>query len=122
MRILVANSPKLMRQVVLAALVDQPGIEVVGEVSDEKDILNQFHATLPDLLVIGLEEGDERPAICDRVLREHPDLRIIAVASRKDRTLYYWASFDIHCADIEPSAAGILSAVHHGTDYARRPS
>ena len=33
-RILVANRPKLMRDVVLATLSDQPGIEIVGEVSD----------------------------------------------------------------------------------------
>src|SRR5215469_4348444 len=54
-RILVANSPKLMRDVILAALVDQPGIEIVGEVSDEAEIVRQVQATLPDLLVIALE-------------------------------------------------------------------
>jgi chemotaxis response regulator CheB len=121
-RILVANRPRLMREVILSALVDQPGIEIVGEVSDENEILVQVRDTLPDLLVIALEEGDERPEICDIVLREYPALRIIAVASCKDRTLYYWASLDIHCADVEPSASGFLSAVHHGTDTVRRPS
>lgn len=121
-RILVANRPKLMREVIVAALADQPGIEIVGEVSDEAEILKQVHATLPDLLVIALDENEQRPAICDRVLREHPELRIIAVASRKDRTLYFWASFDIHCADIESSAAGILNAVHDTPESARRPS
>jgi chemotaxis response regulator CheB len=121
-RILVANRPKLMREVILAALADQPGIEIVGEVSDEAEILNQVHATLPDLLVIALDESEQRPAICDRVLREHPEVRIIAVASRKDRTVYFWASFDIHRADIESSAAGILGAVHYTADSGRWPS
>jgi DNA-binding NarL/FixJ family response regulator len=121
-RVLVANRPKLMREVILAALADQPGIEIVGEVSDEKEILAQVHATVPDLLVIALDESEQRPEICDRVLREHPELRIVAVASRKDRTLYYWASFDIHCADIESSAAGILSVVHSIPESGRRPS
>jgi|SRR6516164_1604931 DNA-binding NarL/FixJ family response regulator len=111
-RILVANRPKLMREVVLAALAGQPGIDIVGEVSDESEILDQVRAKLPDLLVIALDESEQRPAICDRVLRVHPDLRVIAVASRKDRTLCFWASFDIHCADIESSTAGILNAVH----------
>jgi chemotaxis response regulator CheB len=110
-RVLVANKPKLMREVILATFADQPGIEVVGEVSDESEILNEVHATLPDLLVIALDEDEERPAICDRVLREFPGVRIIAVASRKDRTLCFWASFDIHCQDIEASAAGILGAI-----------
>src|SRR5262249_36369479 len=104
------------------ALVDQPGIEIVGEVSEEKDILPQVQATFPDLLVIALDEGEQQPAICERVLREHPELRIIAVASRKDRTLYFWASFDIHCADIEPSTSGILGAVHNPSVAMRRPS
>ena len=121
-RILVANSPKLMRDVVLAALADQPGIEIVGEVSDEAEIAQQVQTTLPDLLVIALEQSERRPAICDRILREHPELRIIAVASREDRTLYFWASFDIHCADIESSTAGILEAVHYTLESGRRPS
>jgi DNA-binding NarL/FixJ family response regulator len=110
-RILVANRPRLMREVILAALAGQPGIEIVGEVSEETEILDQVRATIPDLLVIALDENEQQPAICDRVLRDYPELRIIAVASRKDRTLYFWASFDIHCEDIESSAAGILSAV-----------
>ena len=121
-RILVANSPKLMRDVVLAALADQPGIEIVGEVSDEAEIAQQVQTTLPDLLVIALDQSERRPAICDRILREHPELRIIAVASREDRTLYFWASFDIHCADIESSTAGILEAVHYTAGSGTRPS
>jgi DNA-binding NarL/FixJ family response regulator len=111
-----------MREVIMAALRDQPEIEIVGEVSDECDILEQVRATVPDLLVIALDESEVRPAICDRVLREYPQLRVIAVASRKDRTLYYWASFDIHCADIESSAAGILGAVQNTAESAAKPA
>ncbi len=110
-RILVANRPKLMREVVLATLSDQAGIEIVGEVSDETQILPQVQATLPDLLVIGLDEPEHRPTICDLVLREYPAVRILAIASRKDRTICYWASFDIHSDDIEASTDGILNAV-----------
>lgn len=120
-RVLMANRPKLMREVILAALADQPGVEIVGEVSDESEILRQVQATLPDLLVIALDENELRPPICDRLLREHPELRIIAVAPRKDRTLYFWASFDIHCADIETSLAGIMSVVHHPAESERTP-
>ena len=112
-RILVANRPKLMRDVVLATLSDQPGIEIVGEVSDETQILGQVQATLPDLLVIGLDEPEQRPAICDLVLRDHPGLRILAIASRRDRSICYWASFDIHSDDVEASTDGILSAVRN---------
>ena len=112
-RILVANRPKLMRDVVLATLSDQPGIEIVGEVSDETQILRQVQATLPDLLVIGLDEPEQRPAICDLVLRDHPGLRVLAIASRRDRSICYWASFSIHSDDVEASTDGILSAVRN---------
>jgi len=61
-RILVANRPKLMRDVVLATLADQPGIEIVGEVSDEAEILKQVRDTRPDLLVIALDETEQRPS------------------------------------------------------------
>jgi DNA-binding NarL/FixJ family response regulator len=119
-RVLVANRPKLMREVIFTLLADQPGIEIVGEVCDEADILNQVRLKLPDLLVVALDETEQRPSICDRVLRENPELRVLAVAARKDRTLCYWASFDIHCVDIESSTAGILSAVHNTIEYGRR--
>jgi chemotaxis response regulator CheB len=113
MRILVANTPRLMREVVVATLSDQPDIEIVGEVSDEAEILTRVKATLPDLVVVALDETESRPQICDRVLREHPDVRVIAVASRKDRTICYWASFDIHSNDIEASPQGFLRAVRN---------
>lgn len=121
-RILVANRPKLMREVIVATLAGQPGIEIVGEVSEEAQILNEVQATLPDLLVIALDETESRPAICDQVLREHPELRIIAVASRKDRTICYWASFDIHSNDVEASADGILSAVRNVPSFIGKPA
>jgi DNA-binding NarL/FixJ family response regulator len=110
-RVLVANRPKLMRELILATLADEPGIEIVGEVSDEAEIPNRVHQSLPDLLVIALDEPGKRPEICDAVLREHPQVRIIAVASDQNRSTGYWASFDIHSDDIEPSTAGILNAV-----------
>jgi chemotaxis response regulator CheB len=110
-RILVANRPRLMRELILATLADQPDIEIVGEVSDDAEIPELVHKTLPDWLVIALDESGERPSLCDRVLREHPEVRIIAVASGENRTVGYWASIDIHSNDIEPSEEGILSAV-----------
>ncbi len=118
-RILVANTPKLMREVVVATLANQPDIEIVGEVSEESEIFPRVQATLPDLLVIGLDETGARPQICDRVLREFPGVRVIAVASRKDRTISYWASFDIHSNDIEASPEGILSEVRNSSRSGR---
>lgn len=110
-RVLVANRPRLMRELILATLADQPGIEIVGEVSDDAEIADRVSQTAPDLVVIALDEPGKRPYICDTILRQHPELRILAVASQQNRSICYWASFDIHSDDIEPSEAGILNAV-----------
>jgi DNA-binding NarL/FixJ family response regulator len=114
-RVLVANRPRLMRELILETLADQPGIEVVGEVTDEVEIPDRVHQTLPDFLVIALDEPGRRPDICETILRAHPEVRILAVAPGQNRTICYWASFDIHSDDIEPSEAGILNALRNIT-------
>ena len=114
-RILVANRPKLMRELMLATLSDEPGIEIVGEVSDESEIHQRVRQTSPDVLVIALDEPAKRPDICDTLLRDQPGLRIIAVASQQNCSVFYWASFDIHSSQIEPSEQGILNAVRNIT-------
>lgn len=121
-RVLVANRPKIMRELILETLAEQPDVEIVGEVSDDNEILGQVQQTSPDLLVIALEQPGRQPRICETVLREHPGLRIIAVASGQNRTVYYWASFDIHSNDIEPSEEGFLAAVRSITASVGRVS
>jgi len=114
-RILVANRPRLMRELLLATLGDRPNIEIVGEVSSDAEIPAFVKRTAPDVLVISLDELGQRPRICDTVLRTNPDLRIVAVATEHNRSVCYWASLqlDIHSSDIEPSEEGLLSVVRH---------
>jgi chemotaxis response regulator CheB len=110
-RVLVANRPRLMRELILTTFADQPDIEIVGEVGDESEISESIKRTLPDFVVIALDHPGTRPAICDELLREHPEVRVIAVAPEKNFVVYYWASLNIHSNDIEASEEGILSAM-----------
>ena len=71
-RVLVANHPRLMREIVLTTFADQPDIEIVGEVADESDISASVKKTLPNVVVIALDQPGVRPRICDELLREHP--------------------------------------------------
>ena len=114
-RILLANRPRLMRELLLATLADRPNIEIVGEVGSEAEIAASVKRTAPDVLVISLDELGKRPRICDTVLRTNPDLRIVAVASEHNRSVCYWASLqlDIHSSDIEPSEEGLLGVMRH---------
>jgi len=110
-RILVANTPRLMRDAVVATFAGQPDIEIVGEVAEAHEILAKIRATVPDILVVDLDDTERRPAICDQVLGEYPALSVIAVASRKDLTICYWSASQIHSQEIEASPEGLLDAV-----------
>src|SRR5712664_4378424 len=110
-RVLVANRPRLMRELILTTFADQPDIEIVGEVGEESEISESIQRTLPNFVVIALDDPGRRPAICDELLREHPDVRVIAVATEKNFVVYYWASLNIHSNDIEASEEGILSVM-----------
>src|ERR1700682_6223676 len=110
-RILVANRPKLMRELLLGTLADQPWSEIVGGVFDDSENFHRVQRITPDLLVMATDEPGKRPLICDSLLQQHPELRIIAVAPHKNYSVFYWATLDIHSDDIEPSEQGILSAV-----------
>jgi len=110
-RVLVANRPRLMRELILTTFADQPDIEIVGEVGEESEISESVKRTLPNFVVIALDHPGKRPAICDALLREHPEVRVIAVAPEKNSIVYYWASLNIHSNDIEASEEGILNAM-----------
>ncbi len=110
-RVLVANRPRLMRELILTTFADQPDIEIVGEVTEESEISENIKKTLPNFVVIALDHPSRRPRLCDELLREHPEVRVIAVAPEKNSIVYYWASLDIHCDNIEASEEGILNAM-----------
>ena len=110
-RVLVANRPRLMRETILATFADQPDIEIVGEVEDESEIFESVKRTSPNFVVIALDNPEERPPICDALLREHPEVRVIAVAPAKNYVVYYWASLDIHSTSVEASEEGVLGAL-----------
>ena len=51
------------------------------------------------------------PGALALLAREHPEVRVIAVAPEKNFVVYYWASLNIHSNDIEASEQGILSVM-----------
>lgn len=114
-RVLVANRPRLLPELILSTFADQTDIEIVGELSDESEIFASVDKTSPNFVVIGLDQSGRRPAICDELLREHPEIRVIAVAPERNYIVYYWASVDIHSSNVEASEEGILSTLRSAT-------
>jgi DNA-binding NarL/FixJ family response regulator len=110
-RVLVANRPRLMRELVLAVIADQPDIEVIGEVEDENQLVEMIEDAEPDILILTLDDADKRIAQCGFLLGRYPQMKIIALAPEKNRGLFYWATVDVRTKPLESSEAGLLSAL-----------
>ena len=108
-KVLVANRPRLMRELVMATISEQPDIEVVGVIEDEASIAGVVEQSRPDVLIIALDRSGDRPHICDQLLDRFPHLGILALAPERNNSMYYWASLDIRSNKVETSEDGILS-------------
>jgi len=114
-RVLVANRPRLMRDLVMATITDQPDIEILGEVENESDIRSAIQRTQPDCLIIALDRPNERPLLCDALLREYPEMKILAVSPSDTSNMFFWASFNIHEHLVEASEQGVLTALRRAS-------
>ena len=115
-RVLVANRPRLMRELVLATIADQTDIEVVGEADNDHEITELVERTRPDVLIISREDPEERPGLCGFLLGRYPGMRILAVSSGQQNSTYFWAFVDIRSRSIQTSEEGILSAVRNRSE------
>jgi DNA-binding NarL/FixJ family response regulator len=116
-RVVVANRPRLMRELVLQTLIEQPDIEVVGEIKNEDEISDAVEVMCPDVLIISLDESDQRPPLCDILLTRYPAMRILALAPERNSSIFYWGSYDIHESLEEASEAGILSSLRRKSEH-----
>ncbi len=51
-RVVVANRPRLMRELVLEAIIEQPDIEIVAEIKNENEIVDVFATTYSAVIPI----------------------------------------------------------------------
>jgi DNA-binding NarL/FixJ family response regulator len=110
-RVLIANSPRLIRELMIETISDQPDIEIVGEVTEESELAKAVERTEPDFVIVALEKHNRLPAACQAVLQEHPSLKVIAIAPDRNSSMFYWASLRVQSNKIESSEDGVLDAL-----------
>jgi AmiR/NasT family two-component response regulator len=110
-RVLVANRPRMMRELVMATISDQPDIEIVGEVADERDLTEVVEQLQPDVLILSMSEPEKSMRQCGFLLGRYPQMRILALEPERNRGIFYWAIVDMRTKPLESSEAGILNAV-----------
>jgi DNA-binding NarL/FixJ family response regulator len=119
-RVLVANRPRLMRELLMSTISDQPDIEIVGEIEEESEIARAVDRTRPDFLIVALARHDRLPTFCQSILESHPQVKIIAIAPDRNSTVFYWASLRVQSNQIEASESGVLNALRGKTQAAER--
>jgi DNA-binding NarL/FixJ family response regulator len=119
-RVLVANQPRLIRELVMATISDQPDIEIVAEIPEESEIPNAVDRSEPDVLIVALDKTNLMPRICQRILQNHPHLRVIAIAPDRNHVMFYWASLRIQSNPVEASEAGFLAALRGKAEPSKR--
>ena len=112
-RVLVANRPRLMGDLVAATIADQPDIEVVGETQDESEVTELVDRTRPDIVIIALDQPEARPGLCGFLLGRYPWMRILAVAPDRNNSVLYWAFVDVRSKRVETSEQGLLSSLRN---------
>ncbi len=113
-RVLVANRPRLIRELVVATISDQPDIEIVGEIQEESEVAGAVERTQPDFVIVALDKLNRLPSFCQTILKAHPDIRMIAIAPDRNNSMFYWASLSIEANQIEASEDGVLRALRAG--------
>ncbi len=110
-RVLVANRPRLMRELIIATIADQADIEVVGEVGQLQDLSEAVAQSRPDVLIVAMNKQDKDQAQYGFLLGRYPEMKIIALAPDQNRALFYWAIVDVRSKTVESSEEGILGAM-----------
>jgi len=110
-RVLIANQPRLMRELISTTIADQPDIELVGEVGKQDDLVEAVAAARPDVLIVPMDDRKKYRVQCGFLLGRYPEMKILALAPEQNRALFYWAVVDIRSKPLESSEAGILDAM-----------
>ena len=105
-KIVLANRPRMMREVIKEMIEAQPDMEVVGEVLNPVDLLVAVRETAADAVILGLEDSEE-PGVCSHLLAEYPGVTILALAPDRRTAVIRPGRRMI----LKPSDARILSAL-----------
>lgn len=79
-RILLVEMPRILCDILADVLSAEPDMEVVGVLSSRGKLRATVAETRAEVVVVALEDS-ELPEDCGRLLRAHPSMRVLGVAS-----------------------------------------
>lgn len=111
-RVVIANSARVMREMLLDAIRKQPNIAVVAEVSREASIAAICESEKADWAVVPLDRGRAPIWLCTEILRKRRVMKVLAIAAGADLTaLCWWFDGEVRCTYMKSSRENIVKAL-----------
>ncbi|MGB7438851.1 MAG: hypothetical protein WBR26_10580 [Candidatus Acidiferrum sp.] len=113
-RVLIANSTRVWRDMLYDTIREEPDIEVVGDVSEESAIVPATERTNPDCVIVPLDLPGAALSICTQIFSRRPQVRIVAIGEGSDVVEIYWMSDEknIRRTYTTASREAIVKALH----------
>lgn len=93
-RIVLASGSRLLRDMLKRILFKSDQLEVVREVSDQKELPAVIERTHPEWVILSLAYDDRLPAWVDGFIATHPSVRFMALAADGSKIKMKW--LEIH--------------------------
>ena len=116
--VLLSCMPRVLCDVLSDVINDQADMAVLSDCVDVDALLAEIHSRQPDVIVVGLA-GAKLAAMCERVLRQTPGLRIVAVED-EGRSASLVELRPTRTPVSEPSVEGFLDLIRVAAEGDRR--
>jgi DNA-binding NarL/FixJ family response regulator len=93
-RIILANGSRLLRDMLKRIIVKSENLNVVREVTDQKELPAAIEHSNPQWVIVSLAFDNGIPAWVDNFIAIHPSVRFMAVASDGSKVKMKW--LEIH--------------------------
>lgn len=89
-RIVLANGSRLLRDMLKRIIFKSENLEVVREVTDQKELTSVIDSTNPEWVIISLSFDNGVPAWVDGLMASHPSVRFLALATDGSKIKLKW--------------------------------
>ena len=89
-RILLANVPRFLDEMLKRALANVPGLQIVGEVADWATLSSAIKQTRAQWIIVSLPSGHPMSQVVSELLTAHPSIRLLNVATDGGPVTMQW--------------------------------
>lgn len=108
-RIILANVPRFLDETLKRALVNVPGLRIVGEVADWAMLPSAIRQTGAQWIIVSLPSGPSMSQAANELLAVHPTIRLLNIATDGGHTTLQWV--EPHEQAIDDFSMGELIAL-----------